>query len=97
MQVQDKKDLWVWVIVQDPERDERFLGQRDEEQGVSFIPVFLEKEQARDALPRLARDPSLKYQPQAIPYADLASHAAGNGFQLYLLDDEGRILEKITP
>lgn len=97
MQIQNKEDLWVWVIVQDPERDERFLGQHDEEQGVSFIPVFLEKEQAQNALPHLARDRSLKYQPQAIFYADLASHAAGNGFQLYLLDEEGRILEKIIP
>ncbi len=97
MQNQDKKDLWVWVIVQDPERDEQFLGQHDEEQGVSFIPVFLEKEQARDALPRLARDRSLTYQPQAVSYADLASHAAGNGFQLYLLDEDGRVLEKIIP
>jgi hypothetical protein len=88
---------WIWVLVQDPEGNEQFLGQYDEEKGISFIPLFQDKEAAQEALPGLARDKSLKYQAQAIRYRHLASHAAENGFQLFLLDRSGRILETIAP
>lgn len=88
---------WIWVLVQDPEGNEQFLGQQDEEKNVSFIPLFQDKEVAREALFGLARDKNLHYQPQAIRYRLLASHAAEHGFQLFLLDRNGRVLETITP
>ena len=91
------EDLWVWVVVQDPERSEQLLGQHDEESGISFIPVFHEKEEAEAVLPSLVRDDRLTYQPQAILYTELASHATANGFHLFMLDGGGRILEKIGP
>ena len=88
---------WIWVLVQDPEGNEQFLGQHDEGKNVSFIPMFQDKESARDALSGLVRDKSLKYQPQAIRYRHLASHAAEHGFQLFLLDRSGCILETMAP
>ena len=30
------EEKWVWVIVQDPEGNEQFLGQVDESEGISF-------------------------------------------------------------
>ena len=45
-----KADQWLWVVVQDPEWNEQFLGQRDESKGISFIPVFLEKDDAVQCL-----------------------------------------------
>ena len=43
---QIKDTTWVWAIVQDPEGNEQFLGQHDEKNNVSFVPFFLEKEEA---------------------------------------------------
>jgi len=51
-----QNDRWVWVVVQDPGDNEQFLGQRDEAKGISFIPVWLEKDAALDGLRLLARD-----------------------------------------
>jgi hypothetical protein len=92
-----EEDPWVWVVVQDPERNEQFLGQHDRERDVSFIPFFREKEEARAALYGLARDESLEYEVQAIRYRNLAEHAARNGFRLFLLDGRGVVLEQLEP
>jgi spore cortex formation protein SpoVR/YcgB (stage V sporulation) len=88
---------WVWVVVQDPGGDEQFLGQHDEEKDVSFIPMFLEKEDASQCLNHLTRDENKKYEVQAIQYEHLARDAAEHGFRLFLLNSAGEILEKIKP
>ena len=36
-----------------------------------------------------------KYEVQAIIYEDLAHHAAENGFLVFVLDDEGKVLERL--
>jgi len=97
MTLQKDENLWVWVLVQDPDGNEQFLGQQDGKSGVSFIPVFQEKEEAEAALHGLARDEGLTYQAQAILYTELASHAAASGFQLFVLNGRGQIMEKIVP
>jgi hypothetical protein len=97
MSTEIQADQWVWVVVQDPGEDERFLGQHDEEQDISYIPTFLEKEDALQCLDLLARDEKRKYEVQAIQYDQLAHDAAENGFLLFLLNNAGEILEKIRP
>ena len=97
MSTEIQADQWVWVVVQDPGKDERFLGQHDEEQDISYIPTFLEKEDALQCLDLLARDEKRKYEVQAIQYDQLARDAAENGFLLFLLNNAGEILEKIRP
>lgn len=86
---------WVWVVVQDPGGDEQFLGQHDEEKDVSYIPTFLEKEDASQCLNLLTRDENRKYEVQAIQYEQLARDAAEHGFMLFVLNSAGEILEKI--
>jgi len=92
-----KGDTWVWVVVQDPGRDEQYLGQHDDEKDISYIPMFLEKEDALQCLNLLMRDEKKKYEAQAIQYDQLALDAAEHGFMLFLLNHAGEILEKITP
>jgi hypothetical protein len=92
-----EEDPWIWVFVQDPGRNEQFLGQHDQERDISFIPFFREKEEAQAALPGLARDENLEHEAQAIRYRNLAEHAGRNGFRLFLLDGRGTILEKLEP
>jgi hypothetical protein len=91
--VQD--DSWVWVVIQDPGNNEQFLGQHDDERGVSFIPTFLGKGEAEQCLRYLSRDEGKAYEVQAILFGELAKHAAQNGFVVFILNGAGEVLEKI--
>jgi len=93
--IQDNR--WVWVVVQDPGENERFMGQHDPEKNESFIPAFIEKEAAEDGLTFLPRGRGHKYEVQAILLAELSHHAAENEFMLFILDGSGEVLEKIKP
>ena len=87
-------DAWVWAIVQDPDGNEQFLGQFHEETDEMFIPIFLDKEEAQKGMGLLAQDKSKKYEPQAIIYEDLTIYAKENGFNIFLLNKDGSVLEK---
>lgn len=91
-----QKDQWVWVVIQDPGKNEQFLGQHDQETDESFIPVFLEKNEAQQALGFLAREEGHIYEAQAILYEDLAQRAHDNRFMLMVLSGSGEVLERIT-
>lgn len=80
---------WVYVVIQEPGSNEAFLGQYDEENEVSFIPVFQTKEAAQNCLPMIHRDSKFTYEIQAIQYEDVKDQAKKNGFTIYLLDQNG--------
>jgi hypothetical protein len=88
---------WVWVVVQNPGKNEQFLGQYDREKDISYIPTFLEKEDASQCLKYLKRDETQTYEVQAIQYEQLARDAAGHGFVLFILNRAGEVLEKLEP
>ena len=90
-------DTWIWVIVQDPGGNERFLGQFDEEHNISFIPAFFQKEDAQRCFLQLHRQKGLKYEIQAIFFDELSKNASKQGFLIFMLNAEGGILEKIQP
>lgn len=88
---------WVWVVVQDPGGNEQFLGQHEQEKEVSFIPTFLEKEEAQQCLKHLTREEGHKYEIQAIQYEELARSSSEHGFAVFILNGAGEVLEKIEP
>ena len=88
---------WVWVVVQDPGGNEQFLGQHEQEKEVSFIPTFLEKEEAQQCLNHLTREEGHKYEIQAIQYEELARSSSEHGFAVFILNGAGEVLEKIEP
>ncbi len=90
-----KNDQWVWVVIQDPGGSAQFLGQHDTETDVSFIPTFLEKEEAEKGLELLQREKGRKYEVQAILFEDLSQRAAENGFMIFILNGSGNVLDKI--
>ena len=90
-----KDDQWVWVVIQNPGGNEQFLGQQDEEKGISFIPTFLRKEEAEQGLTLMAREAGRKYEVHAILFDDLSQRAAEKGFALFLVNGKGEVLEKI--
>ena len=90
-------DQWVWVVVQDPGGKEQFLGQHDKLENISYIPVFRSKEEAQQCFMNMARQKNFKYEVQAIIFEELAKDAAASGFMIFLLNENGEILERIKP
>ncbi len=45
----------------------------------------------------LAREEGSKYEVQAMLYEDLVDRIRGQGFMIFVLDEAGAVLEKITP
>jgi len=88
---------WIFVIVQDPGKNEHFFGLEDAETKVSYIPAFRSKEDAQDCLIHLPTRKGKKYEVQAVMYGDLTRDAFGNDFFVFMLDGEGRITDKIYP
>jgi hypothetical protein len=97
MQKMNDEDQWVWVVVQDPGGNEQFLGQHDEQDDISFIPAFADKEAAQQGLLSLIREPGHKYEAQAVLREELIKDAAAAGFVVFLLTENGKIIEKIKP
>ena len=91
-----EKDQWVWVVVQDPGGNEQFLGQHDQEKNESFIPTFLEKEEAQQGFTLMTHEKGHKYEVQAILFEDLSHRAAENGFIILILNGSGEVLRKIN-
>jgi hypothetical protein len=87
----------VWVIVETIDREERFVGQHDPTRDIAFIPFFKEKEEAQGGLRLMDRGRGREYEVQAVRYLELSRDAASNGFLLFLVDADGKILEKIKP
>lgn len=91
------KDLWLWVIVMDPESAPQYLGQQDEGTSVSYVPAFLKKEDAQQGLVNLSIEKGKKLEIQAVMYDQLNSDAANNDFDIFIISAQGEILERISP
>jgi glutathione peroxidase-family protein len=97
MKKEIKTDTWVWVVVQNPGPNEQFLGQHYDDQNVSFIPAFFEKEDAQQCLIHMTTNKGDKYEVQAIFFKELADDAAKHDFKIFMLNADGEILEKFAP
>ena len=86
---------WLYVAILKAGPSEQIVGQTDSEHDISFIPAFLDKESAQQAMFHLHLEKKKKYEVQAMIYEDLARHAAENGFLVFVLDEEGKVLERL--
>ena len=95
---ESKKDAWYYIIVQNPgTSNEQFVGYTDKETGSTFIPAFKTKEIAQQCFLLMPKDiMNNKYDVQAIIKEDLIHQTQKNDYEVFLLDDKGSILEKIT-
>jgi len=93
-----KKDTWYYVIVQTPgTENEQFLGYKDKNTDEPFIPAFETKEIAQQCFLVMPKDVmNEKYEIQAIIKEDLMLAAQKNDYAVFLLDDKGRVVEKIS-
>ncbi len=92
-----KKDTWYYIIVQNPDTPfSEILGYTDEETRATFIPAFQSKEIAQQCFMIMPKNiMKEKYEAQAIIFEDLMTHAESTGHEVFLMDDRGKILEKI--
>ena len=88
-------NTWLYVAIQKIGNAEQLVGQTDAEHDVSFIPAFLSKEAAQQAMFHLHLEKKGKYEVQAIIYEDLVRHAAEGGFLIFVLDEDGNIVERL--
>ena len=86
---------WLYVAIQKAGSSEQIVGQTDNEHDISFIPAFLSKETAQQAMFHLHLEKKSKYEVQAIIYEDLARHAVEGGFLIFVLDKEGKVVERL--
>ncbi len=92
------KDVWYYIIIQNPGTSgEQFVGYTDKETKVTFIPAFKTKEIAQQCFLLMPKDiMNEKYEIQAIIKEDLMDHAKKNDFDVFLLDDKGSMVEKLS-
>jgi len=98
-QIKDEDWVYVVVIVDKAPGGDQLLGQtlsEDDGQGpVSFIPAWRTKEDALKCWNLLVLDGSKKQEVQAIIYEDLKARARENGFVVFVMDDQGKVVEKV--
>lgn len=86
---------WLYVAIVKDGTVDQVVGQTDAEHDISFIPAFLSKEDAQQAMFHLHLEKKKKYEVQAMIYEDLARHAAESGFLVFVLDEDGKVLERL--
>ena len=86
---------WLYVAIEKTGPGEQIIGQTDTEHDISFIPAFLSKEDAQQAMFHLHLEKKRKYEVQAIIYEDLARHAVDGGFLIFVLDADGNVVERL--
>ncbi len=86
---------WLYVAIEKTDPNEQIVGQTDTEHNISFIPAFLSKDAAQQAMFHLHLEKKKKYEMQAIIYEDLARHAVENGFLIFVLDEDGKVMERL--
>ncbi len=92
-----KATSWVYVLVQNPGGDEQIVGQTDPQNDISFIPMFANKDAAMQNVLHMAKEKGKKYEIQAIIFEDLEQYAAESGLVIFVLDDEGSVIDKRAP
>ncbi|GAB6906584.1 conserved hypothetical protein [Desulfosarcina cetonica] len=88
-------NTWLYVVIQKVGREDQIVGQTDAESKIAFIPAFYNKETAQQAMLHLHLERKHKYELQAMIYEDLARHAIDGGFVIFVLDEDGKVLERL--
>jgi uncharacterized protein (DUF169 family) len=79
-------------MVQNSETNDQIVGQIDKEKDINYIPTFLTKEAAQQAVLFIPKQKGKKIEIQAIIYEDLSRYANTNDFLIFILDENGKIL-----
>ncbi|RJX35902.1 MAG: hypothetical protein C4525_02545 [Desulfarculus sp.] len=95
MEAKVDQSNYVWVIVERRAAEENFLGLADQDGG-QFIPVTAEKDQALILLGRLPADQGAQRSVEAVHKQQITDQAQAEGFAVYLVDAQGKVLQRIA-
>ena len=88
---------WVWVVIETEGQEERMSALENPEKGIKFIPVFAAQEDGVVGLRKFPVRPGVKLEVQAMQLANVAREAREYGFEIFILDYEGKVLERLSP
>ncbi len=86
---------WVYVIIKKSNGSEQLAGFEDKN-GVKYLPVIKSKEDSEVFLSYMDHEKGVRFEIQAIIYEDVILYAKENGFNIFIVDKNGKILEKIN-
>jgi hypothetical protein len=88
---------WYYVIVQNPGTSaEQFVGYRDEENDLQFLPIFKTIKEAQKCFKQMPKDLfNAKYEAQAVIEDDLFKISEEQNYKLYILDGEGIVSKEL--
>jgi hypothetical protein len=96
MVISISNDTWVYVVIGNPGSDEKLTGFQEKD-GMAFIPVLRNKNDAEGFLGYIPRQPGVRYEIQTIIFEDVLKYARENGSKIYVVNEKGEILEKGSP
>lgn len=88
---------WFYIVVKNPgTSNEEYMGFKHDETDKTFIPAFATREEAQQCFLMMPKDVMhYKYEVQAVILQDLVSMASSKGFHVFLMDDRGRIKQRL--
>jgi hypothetical protein len=89
-----KIEDWYYVIIRDPETSaEQFVGFSDEKTQEKFVPAFKTQNEAEACFALMPKDLfNGRYDIQAVIGEDLLNTAQASDHRVYLLDENGKVL-----
>ncbi len=94
METENNQEGWVYVVVHNPDKDGKYAGMEDPENDIRFIPAFQSKEEAMSGMIHIPREEGARPAIHAVHRDDLIHHARQNGMLVFLLNGDGKVLEK---
>ena len=89
-------DSWLYVIVHRTDGSENIVGQMDTEHHIRFIPAFLDRNAAHRGALDMVKSGD-RFEIQAIIFEDLTRYAVQGNSMIFLFDDKGALVSKMTP
>ncbi len=96
MTQEPKKEDYLWIITETKDENTTIVGMAAEDSD-QFIPAARTKEEALVLMGRLPAGEGGERQVEAMHKERLFEQAADDGYQVFVVDMNGLILERLTP
>jgi hypothetical protein len=87
----------IWAVVEKIGQEENLVALELEESREKFIPVFRTSEDAFTARLGFPKKHGAEYDVESMHLSDLSRSARENRMDIYFLDKDGKVLERLTP
>ena len=88
---------WIYIIVLNPGKNEKILGQNDHANSIFFIPIFQTKTSAEKNITLLSIKKKDTYEIQAMIYEDILKYAHSNDYMIFVISENGKIEDRLMP